>query len=208
MIEAVIVAHGLWLSGDETLLLRRRLRSAGFHPALFRFPTLRGSLTQNAGRLDRFASGIDADRLHFVGYSLGGIVTLTLLAGSPPPRLGRIVCLGSPLTGSSTARRVARLAIGRHIVGRSLHEHNAQGGIARWDGSAELGIIAGNRSIGAGRLVGALSGPNDGTVAVAETRLDGATDHLTLPVTHTQMLFDAEVARQTVNFLKQGRFVR
>jgi pimeloyl-ACP methyl ester carboxylesterase len=208
MIEAVIVAHGLWMPGIETVVLRQRLRSAGFRPSLFRFASMRGTLPQNAERLGRFAGEVEADRLHFVGYSLGGIVTLTLLAETPLPRLGRIVCLGSPLVGCSTANRLARVGVGRRILGRSLVEHDRRGGIARWEGAAELGVIAGNRSIGAGRLVGALTGPNDGTVAVDETRIPGTTDHVILPVTHTQMIFDAGVARQTIHFLRHGRFVR
>ena len=81
MRESVIFAHGLWLPGDETILLRNRLRNAGYSAHLFRFPTVRGSLTHNTQQLARFAEGIGGDKLHFVGYSLGGIVTLI---GTPP----------------------------------------------------------------------------------------------------------------------------
>ena len=94
MIEAVVVAHGLWAPGIETVVLRRRLRAAGFRPCLYRFSTLRASLTRNAERLARFAADVECERLHFVGFSLGGIVTLTMLANHPPPRVGRVVCLG------------------------------------------------------------------------------------------------------------------
>ncbi len=30
---------------------------------------------------------------------------------------------------------------------------------------------------------------------------------MTLPVTHSQLLFDSAVARQTIHFLRHGRFV-
>jgi len=206
MTEAVIVAHGLWMPGAETRLLRQRLKAAGFSPCLFRFPTLRGTLTQNAERLARFAEAAQGEKLHFVGYSLGGVVTLTMLAETKLPRLGRIVCLGSPLIGSRTASRLSRNALGRAIVGRSLHAHTRAGGFTRWDQAAELGIIAGTRSLGLGRLVGNLPPRNDGTVAVDETELPGATAHVTLPVSHAQLLFDATVARQTIHFLRHGRF--
>lgn len=208
MIEAVVVAHGLWAPGIETALLRRRLRSAGFRPCLFRFPTVRASLSRNAERLARFAADVECERLHFVGYSLGGVVTLTMLANHPLPRVGRVVCLASPLTGSRTARQVSRSGLGRHIVGRSLLEHNQRGGIERWDRRFELGVIAGSRNFGAGHLIGALPDTNDGMVAVDETRIDGLTDHLTLPVSHMQILFNAEAASQTIHFLRHGRFAR
>jgi hypothetical protein len=55
-------------------------------------------------------------------------------------------------------------------------------------------------------MLGRLPGPHDGTVAVAETRLPGATDHVVLPVTHFSMLTSRAVADQVVAFLRRGRF--
>ena len=48
--------------------------------------------------------------------------------------------------------------------------------------------------------------PNDGTVAVSETRMPGATDHIVLPVSHMGMLLSARVAQETGHFLTQGHF--
>jgi pimeloyl-ACP methyl ester carboxylesterase len=208
VIEAVVVAHGLWGLGVETTVLRRRLRSAGFRPCLFRFSTVRAGLAHNAERLARFAADVECDRLHFVGTSLGGVITLTALSRYPVSRLGRVVCLASPLIGSGTARRVSRNRLGHRIVGRSLLEHIQRGGLERWERPFELGVIAGSKSFGVGHLIGALPGANDGMVAVDETRITGATDHLVLPIAHKQVLFDADVARQTIHFLRYGYFAR
>jgi pimeloyl-ACP methyl ester carboxylesterase len=208
MSEAVVVSHGLWLPGVETKILRNRLRNAGFAPHLFKFPTLRGTLAQNTQQLARFADEVHADKLHFVGYSLGGVVTLSMLIQYPLRRVGRVVCLGSPLTGSRIATRVGRTNIGRRILGRSLAEHIDRGGLDRWDQNIEVGIIAGTTDIGLGRLVETLPGENDGTVAVEETRLPGAKAHIALQATHTQLLFDRIVAQQTIHFLRHGDFVQ
>jgi pimeloyl-ACP methyl ester carboxylesterase len=205
--ESVVVAHGLWMPGTETAVLRQRLTTAGFQPHLFQFPTVRGTLARNVRDLAAFAGDIDTDRLHFVGYSLGGVIVLRMLMQTKLPRIGRVVCLGSPLRGSETAMQIARSAFGRAVVGRSLFEHSASGGIARWDLKPELGLIAGTRNFGLGRLLADLPGENDGTVLVKETKLPGATAHITLPVSHTQMLFDATVARQTIHFLRHGSFI-
>jgi hypothetical protein len=51
-----------------------------------------------------------------------------------------------------------------------------------------------------------MDGDNDGTVAVSETRLPGATDFITMPVGHMGLLMSARVARETCQFLKEGRF--
>ena len=208
MSESVIVAHGLWMPGVETGVLRFRLEKGGFDASLFRFPSLRGTLEQNAQQLARFAEHTAGDRLHFVGYSLGGVITLTMLTRSRLQRVGRIVCLGSPLVGSRAGAWLAGTRMGRRVAGRTLLEHLHEGGCVPWDGRHELGIIAGTRSLGIGRLMQKMPVANDGTVAVDETRLPGATAHLTLPVTHTQLLFDREVARQTIYFLRHGEFAR
>mgnify|MGYP006180886023 CR=1 FL=1 len=72
----------------------------------------------------------------------------------------------------------------------------------------EVGVIAGTRRMGFGRLLAAFDDEIDGTVSVPETKLPGAADHLLLPVSHTSMVLSAEVARQTAAFLKDGRFSR
>ena len=43
-------------------------------------------------------------------------------------------------------------------------------------------------------------------MAVSETRMPGATDHITLPVSHFGMLLSARVAREAGAFLALGHF--
>jgi len=76
----------------------------------------------------------------------------------------------------------------------------------RWAHARPLGIIAGRQPIGFGRLFAAFAEPNDGTIAVSETRMPGATDHIILPVSHLGMLLSARVAHEAGVFLTQGRF--
>lgn len=207
--EPVIVAHGLWMPGFETGLLRRRLRDAGFEPRLFRFASVRETLAGNVERLARFSEEIAGETVHYVGYSLGGVVAVAFLERhAPAARPGRIVCLGSPLNGSAAGARLGRLPGGRRVAGRSIGDLNARRGLPPWRGPGQLGIVAGNLGVGAGRALGALAVPNDGTVAVAETRLEGATDHIVLPVSHTSMMFSRRVAEQAIAFLREGRFDR
>ena len=62
--------------------------------------------------------------------------------------------------------------------------------------------------MGFGQFLGGFKGPNDGTVAVAETQIEGVVDHLVVPASHAGLLMSAEAARQTANFLREGRFRR
>ncbi|MBK6598378.1 MAG: hypothetical protein IPG25_11055 [Proteobacteria bacterium] len=75
-----------------------------------------------------------------------------------------------------------------------------------WQQTREVGVIAGSRPVGLGRLFVRFDDDSDGTVAVAETKLPGATDHVVMPVSHTGMQFSARVARQIGEFLEKGRF--
>jgi pimeloyl-ACP methyl ester carboxylesterase len=205
--DAVVYLHGLWLSGQEAFLLRRRIESAracSWHN--FGYSSVWQSTAEITQALAAFVRGVHAPRVHLVGHSLGGLVIQRCLeryADLPP---GRVVFLGTPAVTSMAARRVARFRIGRAVMGRVVAEELLRDHERRWVHGRELGIIAGSQSRGAGRLVTDFEEENDGTVSVAETRLPGATAHLTLPVSHTGMLLSARVAREVGSFLDHGRF--
>jgi pimeloyl-ACP methyl ester carboxylesterase len=207
--EAVILVPGLWLPRWSLGLLAQRLAREGYDARLFGYPTVRGSLAENAERLAELGCRLDAPRLHFVGHSLGGLVIRALLASASPDRLGRIVTLGTPHNGSFVATRFARYHGGSAMMGRGIAGLMA-GEPRVWAcPPCELGVIAGDLGLGLGRLVAPnLPSPHDGTVAVAETQFPEATDHLTLRVSHLSLLVSAAVARQTACFLRSGRFCR
>jgi pimeloyl-ACP methyl ester carboxylesterase len=203
---AVIVVHGLWMPGTEMVLLRRRLSAAGLTPVLFRYKSVTRNLTDNAAALAEFADGVPADTLHFVGHSLGGVLPLDMFARHAPDRPGRIVCLGSPLCGTTVGSRLSGFGSGgRRVIGKSIEELVTRGGLPHWSSPREVGVIAGSLPIGLGRPFG-LRGANDGMVTVAETMLPGAVDHLVLKLSHTALLMSARSAREVVHFLEHGRF--
>lgn len=207
--DTVILVHGLYMTGVELGFLRRRLRQVhGFRTRIFRYRSVGASLAENAERLQAFVAAREGPRVHLLGHSLGGVVLVQMLQASPPGSAGRVVCLGSPLRGSSLARAYTSVPLGRHLVGRSMVDASADGALPAWRGERELGIIAGSSPVGFGTLIGAVSGPSDGTVSVAETRLPGATDHLVLPVCHFSMLFSPQVADQAACFFREGHFQR
>ncbi|MEO8061553.1 MAG: alpha/beta hydrolase [Pseudomonadota bacterium] len=206
--EAAVFVHGLWLTGAESALLRRRLAAKhGFACHSFTYPTVGSSMEPVLERLTRFVSNIDADRLHFVGHSLGGIVLHRYfeIARELPP--GRVVFLGSPAVKSRTAERVGKLPILSRMVGRMVvNELVTPTGTREWRSERELGLIAGSRPLGLGRFFTRFEEDCDGTIGVSETKLPGHTAHVTLPVSHMGMLISADVARHVGEFLERGRF--
>lgn len=207
-IEHIIYVHGLWMNGADGLVLRRRLaRDSGMKTHAFHYRSVASSMSDIAARLGEFARGLRAERLHFVGHSLGGLViyrTLEHVTDLPP---GRVVFLGTPAVASRAALGAAeRLASASKLLGRCVAEELLTEQSRCWEIDRQLGIIAGTRRVGLGHLFTTLDGDNDGTVAVSETRLPGATDFITLPVGHMGLLMSVRVTREVCRFLEEGRF--
>ena len=200
--DDVVLVHGLWMNGLELFLLRRRLRRAGFRVHCFRYSTVRAPVEANAARLFDFASRLDASVLHFVGYSLGGLVTLEMLAehhDALPP--GRVVFLGSPVRGSRAAAHLARRGWGKRLLGCAIEGGLQSDHSGQWQGQREALVIAGSRGLGLGRMLGPLSVPNDGTVGVEETCLPGV-HTLVLADTHVTLMFSRHVTDAIARFLR------
>jgi hypothetical protein len=202
----VVLVHGLWMGSWIMSLMGMRLRGCGFQTAFFSYPSMSSSLSQNAMILSRFVAGLAASRIHFMGHSLGGLLILQMLAEFPQLRVGRVIVAGSPYNACSVGTKLSRRGPGRYILGRSMVQWLDQAGTTR-DHPYELGVIAGCRSLGAGRLIARLKEPNDGVVMVEETRIPNARDEIVLNVGHSEMLVSAEVARQACSFLRRGHFL-
>jgi len=206
--ETVVLVHGLWVHGITMELMRRHLARAGYRALAYSYPSMRLTLTENAVRFARYLRELSASRLHLVGHSMGGLIvlrTLELATWLPP---GRVVLAGTPFGGSYSARRLEQLPGGRTVLGRSLPEwlESAHAGPAP---DREIGVIAGTRPLGLGRLVAPnLPRPSDGVVNIEETRVPGMRDHIVLRVSHTGMLISRTVVRQICAFLRDGAFAR
>jgi pimeloyl-ACP methyl ester carboxylesterase len=203
--ERVVLLHGIWNHRPVLWPLAARLRLAGFEVETFGYPSVLGGAEAAAQqlsaklRLDARQRKVPA---HLVGHSLGGLVSL-LAAQDPELPVQRIVCLGSPLTGSGAARAVHRrgLAFGMGRSARLLLK-----GLEHAPPYREVGAIAGTLEVGLGRVFGTFDGPHDGTVAVAETRLPGLVDHFEVRASHMGLLVSRVAARAVASFLRTGRF--
>ena len=203
--DTVVLVHGIWLKGLEWLPLKRRLRRRGYRCVVFRYSSVREPPVVNAARLASFMRRLSASRVHLVAHSLGGIVAMHLFAGGEPLPPGRVVFIGTPAQGSAAARRLARWPVVGSLLGMS-RQQGLLGGAPGWSCDRELGVIAGDLPLGAGLLLGGLPRPHDGTVALAETEVSGATDRKVLHGSHLGLLWLAETAELVDRFLRSGRF--
>jgi pimeloyl-ACP methyl ester carboxylesterase len=174
----------------------------------FRYRSVSGSMTDGAARLGEFARRLKAERVHFVGHSLGGLVIYRMLEQCTDLPPGRVVFLGTPAVASRAALGAReRLAWAAALLGRCVAEELFCERTRRWElGDRELGVVAGTRRMGMGRFFAQFDGDSDGTVSVSETRIPGAKGFVSLPVSHMGLLMSAKVARETGTFLREGRF--
>jgi pimeloyl-ACP methyl ester carboxylesterase len=204
----VVLAHGAVVNGWEMGLLRWRLKQAGFGVRQFYYRSMVLGFEENVARLGTFLSRVDADVLHVIGHSMGGVLIRELFERRTDPRPGRLIAIGSPLTDCLVGRRIARLHahFGPYLVGRTVHEFLDRPSNPKWRGERDLGVMAGTFPLGIGRIFRELPGPSDGVVLLEETRLQGLADHVTFRLNHFGMLLSQRCAVEMVRFLATGRF--
>ena len=219
-IETVVLLHGLGVGGWTMHRLGSALTRDGFHVVNLSYPS-RTVLLETLARdwlPAQLAAHVPAasPRLHFVTHSMGGILVRAWLGRASrtgpafPANLGRVVMLAPPNAGSEAAERLGRSGLFRALLGPNLSllgtapQHLPQR-LGPWPTTAELGIIAGNRSVNPLASIW-VPKPNDGPVSVAATHLAGETAHRTVPASHTGILFHSATARAVSTFLRTGRF--
>ena len=202
MHERVILLHGIWMRGFMMARMAKHLEAQGYVTETIDYPSLSKGADRCADDLRERLDGYRKQTVHVIGHSLGGLVALLATQDSAPH--GRTVCLGSPLTGSAAAKSLSSFA--PWMMGQS--RDRLLTGLDAWQGTREVGVIAGRVPFGLAMLMGGVGGESDGTVAVAETRLPGITEHAVIAATHTGLPFSEEAIAMTTNFLRGGSFAQ
>ena len=204
MREIVVCTHGIWMNAWVMMPLSRYLSAHGHQCRQLSYHSVRLSPKENALLLGKFVEKLDADIIHFVAHSLGGIILLHYFQLFDNAKPGRVVMLGTPLGGSNVARYMSKSNfIKTNMLGASAK--TLLGSIPAWKGTRPLAVFAGTRGRGMGKMLGApLNKPNDGTVAVSETQIDNCTLHIEVPYSHTGMLLAKSVASSVDEFLRTG----
>ncbi len=203
---AVLLVHGLWMGGWTMQGLRLRLSRRGYAGYTFAYRSVAQSLDEHAQRLAARIGELREPAIHLVGHSLGGLVILRCLRNYGERRIGRVVLMGTPLRACMAGRRLENLAGGNRLLGASRDIWRSLPEVFR--PRCELGVIAGSRPWGLGRMLMRLPGTNDGVVRLEETEAAGMRERIVLPLSHSGMLVSAQVARQVAAFLEHGAFER
>ena len=206
----VLMIHGLGRSKDSFAALEAALLAAGYEAAGFNYPSLLGGLDRHAanlvGVLDRLAG---ADKVSFVTHSMGALVLRAALARDGDWRrrlaLGRMVLIAPPNQGSAVAALVDSIPPLEWIGGHALGDLTPAAVEALPGLAGEFAIIAGGKGDGKG-FNPLIAGDDDGTLAVAETRLAGVADMLLVRSLHSFVQGHPDTIAAVLSFLARGRF--
>ena len=200
----ITLVHGLWNRGWSMTAMARRLRARGHHVVVFSYASRGNSLDGHADELYAFVQDNPVEQMQLVGHSMGGLVILNMLSRFENLPPGRIVLMGTPVKGSGVVKRLEKLPGQKLLFGKA--RDNLLQGFQHTPQGRETGMIRGTRALGLGQIAGKHGEPNDGSVGISETQLDGLKDSVELAVAHSEMLVSAEVVEQVEQFLLHGEF--
>lgn len=210
--ETVIILHGLGRTAISMAWMDRALKKAGYATINTSYRFRRGSIDELAkevvgSRMEK-ARRSGAKRVHFVTHSLGGILLRYFAEHHSPPENSRAVMIAPPNQGSELVDFFRELPPLHWFCGPAFGELSTD------DDSApnrlgpvgiETGVIAGERNLFPG-FARHFDGPSDGIVAVERTKVAGMKDWTIVPHGHTFIMNTPTTIRQTLCFLKDGRF--
>ena len=196
--DAVILIHGLGAHWIVMSPLARRLKNQFGRIINWSYRSLWSRIEphgeQMAGQLQELDDDPAISRIHLITHSMGGIVARLALARRVPSKMGRMVMLAPPNSGSHVARSLAPVLGGLCPPLVQLSDE-AESFVASLPppSALEIGIIAAR---------------SDFLVAEPRTHLPTEKEHIVLPGMHSSLVWRKETAEQAAEFLSSGAFRR
>lgn len=211
--ECVILLHGLARTSASMDAMADRLGKAQYEVVNIDYPSRHRTIEELSNLAVNEGLHVCREKrpatIHFVTHSLGGILVRYYLAHKEINELGRVVMLAPPNQGSKVVDEFSWMP-GYELLngpaGFQLGTDEKSVPLQLGPADFEVGIIAGDSSINL-ILSTAFDEPNDGKVAVEDTKLEGMKDFLVVHHSHPFIMKADEVIDQVLHFLARGIFM-
>jgi len=151
-----------------------------------------------------------AVRIHFVTHSLGGILLRYYIKQETIEGLGHTVMLAPPNQGSEIVDEVGHISFFQSILGPAGLQLSTQpDSIPNTLGPVDysVGIIAGDRhNLFDRQFAEYIPGVDDGKVSIKSAKLQGMSDFIVVPHSHTMIMKGDDVIVQVIRFIREGSF--
>lgn len=209
--DGVVLLHGIARTSASMQRMERFLQANGYRTLNVDYPSRKHTIEDIVEaihpQLQEFNKTFSGT-LHFVGYSMGGLVIRAYLHKYRPDNLGRVVMIGTPNKGSEVADFIRNIWLYRTfygLAGQQLLTDQQTFSHVFGKVDYELGIIAGTSKLDP-ICSWIIKLPSDGKVSLESTKLEGMTDHIVIPAAHTFMPINKQIWHSALRFLQQGNF--
>ncbi len=210
--ECVVLLHGFGRSSFSLGRINTNLLENGYKTIAIDYPSRRFHAYQ---LVEQFIlpkikkESKNCTKIHFVGYSLGGILTRYIIANHRPDNLGRVVYIATPHQGVDIVNHLGHHAWFQTIFGPAVLDLKIASSFLDSlpkKADYEAGVLCGNFSLNPFTSLFLIPGDDDGTISVESTKLEGMKDHIIIPSTHNMLLYNDIVIEQVERFISTGSF--
>lgn len=210
--QCVVLLHGLARTASSMEDMEEALLGKGYYVVNMDYPSREYNIEDLASSVipESIAkcNNYNANKIHFVTHSMGGILVRHYLANDNIKNLGRVVMLSPPNQGSEVVDSLKDMP-GFELIngpaGMQLGTDKASIPSQLPSVDYEVGVITGDTSINL-ILSTLIPGDDDGKVSIERAKVKGMADFLVVDHSHPFIMQADDVITQTISFLKFGRF--
>lgn len=216
--DYVVLIHGIARTYKSMDYIAQFLNKKGYHTINVDYESTRYTVEDLVNNylvdvIDEYC--VDENKkIHFVTYSMGGILLRYYLVHYGCLRLGRVVMIAPPNYGSAIADKMKESKLLGFLykviygpAGQQLGTTNDSIQAYLPDADFEPGIISGTSPLLPFLSNKTLEGDNDGSVSVESTKIKGYKDHCCVAASHLLIIYYRLTLDQILIFLRKGCFI-
>lgn len=205
----VVLIHGI-INHRSMSTFNRLLKKDGWDVENYKYSTRSQTIQEHGAALAKRLKEVARDDkpMNFIAFSLGGLVLRAALNHPDCPKEalknGKIILISSPQNGSETARKIAKVKLGRLILGkhagRQLAE-TAPGGfdhLGPFPEHMKMLILSGTFDISP-----LMKDKSDSIVTIKESCLSRPHSHKLIPASHKWITNNIDTIHESMIFIEE-----